>query len=404
MGDWFPRGEAKTDGWHLDALPLLAVLGGSSVKVHLPALTTSWLCFLPRLIPAPEVMLNTSRPTHFEGTRAVVVGVHSGTRADELNFLANLLHPISDIPQYEFREYNIKLAPEKSQRHWYTLPFFKTRKRPAFMAMRKTSVLNILTILSFAWTVVLICWAVSIEDGAAIISIGLLSLAATVAGIATYNHPQLCFRPADNDVPAGDVIIRTRYGAFILVTCDEDVARELYNGTEERKYLVGRVASKILECTGTLLLMVGVVLLGNCKWTMQTLVGATYLVLNIAYWVAALLPRSWIWDVSRYRVEKKDKITQQLKCSAPVPSYTRALWCAIYSTKEISWISISGAAPITDAWKEWERQAYDNRDDPTWDAVSTKAQLMEKHKSLATHRGEETGFDAANNAPRTLPT
>jgi hypothetical protein len=404
MDHWFPHGEAKTDGWHLDALPLLAVLGGSALIVHLPALTSSWLSFLPRLIPAPEVMLKGSRPTHFEGTRAVVVGVHSGTRTDELNFFANLLHPVDDIPRYEFREYDIQLAPEQSQRPRYMLPFSRQPRRPSFMAMRKLSVLNIITILSFVWTVALIGVAAYIQDAAAIISMVLLSAAATVAGVATYNHPQLCFRPTDNSVPPGDVIIRTRHGAFIHVTCDENVARELYNGTEERKYIVRGVVSKVLEGTGTLLLMIGIVLLGNCKWIMQTLIGATYLVLNVAYWIAASLPRSWIWDVSRYQVKEKYATAKEIADLDAVLSYTRALWHAIYSTKEISWISISGAAPVTDAWAEWKLRAYQERNNPKWDAVGFRIEVMGRYRRREAWRyGGAAGFDATNNAPQTLP-
>lgn len=74
-------------------------------------------------------------------------------------------------------------------------------------------------------------------------------------------------------VPAGDVILRTREGAFVLVVCDEDVARELYTGTEECQYYVNTQVYRLLVGLGTFLLMVSVVLLGNCSFPMQAAVG-----------------------------------------------------------------------------------------------------------------------------------
>lgn len=87
--------------------------------------------------------------------------------------------------------------------------------------------------------------------------------------------------------------MRTREGAFIVVHCSEEIARELYIGAEEVKYRVGPNNFRLLVGVGTVALMVAVVLLGNYTWTMQAAIGATYVFLNGAYWLVALFPLTW---------------------------------------------------------------------------------------------------------------
>ena len=78
MSNWFPIGKNGNDeGWRLDIVSLLAVIGESSIESHSQALTSSWTCILPRLIPAPQVLLKPSRPNRMPQVNAVVVGVRS---------------------------------------------------------------------------------------------------------------------------------------------------------------------------------------------------------------------------------------------------------------------------------------------------------------------------------------
>jgi hypothetical protein len=72
---WFPVVRNNEAGWRLDIVSLLAVIGESSIESHSQALTSSWTCVLPRIIPAPQVLLKPSRPTRMPVTNAVVVGV-----------------------------------------------------------------------------------------------------------------------------------------------------------------------------------------------------------------------------------------------------------------------------------------------------------------------------------------
>lgn len=44
-------------------MSLLAVIGESSMELHSQALTSSWTCILPRIIPAPQALLKATRPS-----------------------------------------------------------------------------------------------------------------------------------------------------------------------------------------------------------------------------------------------------------------------------------------------------------------------------------------------------
>lgn len=198
-------------------------------------------------------------------------------------------------------------------------------------------------------------------------------------------------------VPEGDVVIRTREGAFIVVKCDENVARELYTGTEECTYLVHSVrAYRALIGVATFILMVAVVLLGNCNFNQQAAIGSSYIVLNGLYWAASLVPKREFWDLKRYEREDITPDDCQDAESAQLggrpddsPSYTRTLWYAIRETREVGWVRTGGAAPRTKEWRRWldaaEEQVKGGKTGwKSWKAVREKDLLIGQ-----TERGEE---------------
>ena len=194
-------------------------------------------------------------------------------------------------------------------------------------------------------------------------------------------------RRADNTVPPGDVVIRTRVGAFILIKCTEDVARELYSSTEECQY-VSTEWHRVFMGLGMVLLMVAVVLLGNCGWNSQVLIGGSYIALNALYWAMSLLEQRNFWDLSRYVVDDatpKDALgaesTTDESDPESVASFTRTLWYAVRETGKGAWVERSGALPGTDEWKRWLKEAVSNASgDPgkrKWEAVKRKNEIME---------------------------
>ncbi|KAI0594729.1 hypothetical protein F4775DRAFT_585978 [Biscogniauxia sp. FL1348] len=268
-----------------------------------------------------------------------------------------------------------------------------SEKRPAIPATL-FSPIHILEIFSVILTFSIIGFAAHYKDGTAIVAVSLISLASSVVGWASLWSPILMKRSHTNKVPKGDVIIRTREGGFLLIRCTEEVARELYSGTEECKYVVSGRSYRVLMGIGTFLLMVAVILLGNCKWKTQIFIGASYITLNGMYWAMGLLPKSYFWDLSRY--DFKDVTPPEAKHAEEKtdpsdpregwPSFTRTLWFAIRATQKTAWVQRSGAAPNTPQWNLWLREAEaaaeaaakaaENGKTKPWPSVARKDVIM----------------------------
>jgi hypothetical protein len=272
------------------------------------------------------------------------------------------------------------------------------------------SPLHGVSVLSFAMTIGIFAAACYWEDGTAMLAIVFISMASTVTCLASWWRPLLMNRP-NNRVPKGDIVIRTRARAFLLIKCREEVVRELYSGTEECQYAVGK-GYRVLMGLGMVLLMVAVVLLGNCGWNSQALIGACYIFLNAVYWGLGLIPQRYFWyvaregggggrphnanhvrDLNRYtiqRIREKEIDNAHIVPETEtddverIPSYTRTLWYAIRETKEAAWVERSGSMPMTDSWKQWLDEATaaarDGRRD--WDAVACKNRIMLQAEGL----------------------
>lgn len=294
-------------------------------------------------------------------------------------------------------------AKQKVQDMLANPTFANTKRRPAVPA-KLFSPIHILSVFSCLLSIAIITCAVVWQDGNAILAVSLISFASTVVGYASFWHPILMNRKHTNEVPRGDVMIRTREGAFLLIKCTEEVARELYSGTEECHYHVGGRTYRLLMALGTTLLMLSVVLLGNCTWNSQIFIGGSYIVLNGLYWGLGMLPRSYFWDLSRYQwqdvtpedAKNADEITDVNDQREGYPSFTRTLWFAIRETQLTGWVGRSGAAPGTRQWNKWLKEALQNakNGNRSWDSVARKDAIMKESLSA-----DEIPDEAAQHAP-----
>ncbi|RPB02990.1 hypothetical protein L873DRAFT_1787421 [Choiromyces venosus 120613-1] len=329
------------------------------MSAHSQPLTASILCLLPRILPAPQALLKPSRPSRLPPTHAIIAGVHSGIRVDELNHFAGLIFGIA-LPKFATRVVKIRHNPKlqedqrKNQRPVEEYPDRVFRTPKGVIHSRSFSPLACLTVASSLLSAGLIVWACFLHDGVACVAIALISLTTSVIGLSNFWHPSLIPRKQRTLVPPGDLVIRTRQGAFIVIKCTEEVARELYTSTEECKYVVGDSIHRGLVGVGTFLLMCAVVLMGNCTWVMQAALGVSYILLNGLYQVAALLPTHWHWNFSRYIVDEVlSERTQQ-------NTYTQALWQAIKASGSTEWVRLTNAAPVSGAWSTWLEEAQDH--------------------------------------------
>jgi hypothetical protein len=355
---------------------------------------------------------------------ASVVGVSNGTFVPVLNFFPSIIHPIDDLPAFAFKLLEIKRrheiypsrkAPSETSektiasgtdggvveaQNFHPKPLRSRESTLQQIGKAATKVLvttephiptktfsplNVLSVLSCLLTIGLLIWAALIEDGTACVALGSISLASCIVGYGSWWSPILKQRVFDGYVPPGDVVIRTREGAFIVVKCDEEVARELYTGTEECHYWAKTKTYRVLVGMGTFLLMVSVVLLGNCDFPMQAAIGGSYIALNGAFWLVSLLGKDSFWDMSVYNcndITPPDAVLAEESHPPDVEaiaSYTRSLWYAIRETGgETAWARISGAAPQTDEWKKWLDEAGEHAQTAqrNWPAVQRRGVII----------------------------
>lgn len=190
------------------------------------------------------------------------------------------------------------------------------------------------------------------DDGMALLATILLSLVATLIGIGSRWSLKLKKRTAHRTVPPSDVVINYPNGAFLIIKCEEDIARELYFAPEECHYHVGNTWYRVLSLIATIMLMFGVIFLGNAGLTLQVCFAAAYLILNAAYWTVAALPQKWNWDLSCFHVETIRYSTGMESGEEP-KTFTDALWKAIAITQSKEWVMNARISPMSNAWRRW---------------------------------------------------
>jgi len=60
----------------------------------------------------------------------------------------------------------------------------------------------------------------------------------------------------------------------------------------------------VISLVGTLMLMLGVIVLANAKLPLKFCWTGAYLLLNAAHWAAAALPQRMHWDLSAFQVQE----------------------------------------------------------------------------------------------------
>jgi hypothetical protein len=247
---------------------------------------------------------------------------------------------------------------------------------------------------------VLFAIAVWQHDGMAILADVCLSFLSTLVGVVNKWELNLPKRAGGKNhwTPPGDVILRYPKGSFVVVRCSEDVARELFFAPEGIEYNIEtQWKYRMIALVGSLLLMFGVIFLGNAGTNSQVAFAVSYMILNAAYWIIAALPKRFHWDTSAFEVipeafdeepVTREKVSNELRLKAQesgqkvcertfekdlpktIPkarnakqfvsyhkTFTLALWKVIIATRETEWIRRSDAAPKSEAWDEWLHEA-----------------------------------------------
>lgn len=192
-------------------------------------------------------------------------------------------------------------------------------------------------------------------DGMALLATLLLSFLSTLVGIGSRWTPEFKERISTRVVPRSDVVIQFPQGAFLIVQCEETTARQLYWHLPRCQYHVNTLTYRIISLVGTLMLMFGVICLGNATLLLQGLFAGAYLILNAAYWAVAALPQHLHWDLDHFRV-----IRINYAGGEESKTFTEALWKAIAISRSVKWVRDGQVAPGTEGWDEWLSEAEAN--------------------------------------------
>ena len=214
---------------------------------------------------------------------------------------------------------------------------------------KATGPLSWVTLLGFFLSISLFTISLLLGDGMSLLATLCLSFLSTLIGIANKWNLKLPKRPTGALPVAGDTVIRYPKGSFLVVRCDEDVARELYFAPEEIEYDIKNATTyRMISLVGTLILMAGIVFLANAKLQLQFAWLGAYAIINAAHWIAAAMPAKSHWDISCYEVRE-----QGVEGGPKNKTFTEALWKAVLLTKSIRWVRNGDAAPQTDVWDDW---------------------------------------------------
>ena len=315
----------------------LAILGEASIKTNAQVHQLSTVSLLPQLIPAPQALIRTSRPTELKPFIGKVIGSRSGGIREYVQHIAHLLHSRDTLPDYHVRCERVeKPRPDGkvSAAQW----------GPLVMA----------SLIGTAMSLALLVLSLVKQDGFGLLATLLLSFLSTLIGVGSRWSLHLKQRASKRNVPPDRIVIKYPNGSFRIIICTEEVARELYWHPETCHYRFGERTYRFISLIGTLTLMVGVVCLGNASLDLQVAYGAAYLILNALYWIVAALPPQWHWDLSCYNV-----IRECFDGGEENGSFTSALWNAIAITGNVEWVKTGQIAPVSEGWKMWVDRAAD---------------------------------------------
>lgn len=263
--------------------------------------------------------------------------------------------------------------------------------------------LPVVLFLSSTLSILLLGLSIWREDGMSILATILLSCLSSLIGLAnkwTLRLPKRMIK--QGEIPRGDVVVRYPKGSFLIVRCDENVARELYFAPETIEYLVQHGAAyRILSLVGTMLLMSGVIALANAQIELQVAWAGSYMLIGSSYWILAALPDKVHWDTSCYTVSSEclsDSDMTKEGYPSENSTFTQALWKAIVVIKDTDWVGRSEACPDTPAWSDWLNTARACSKDvteteenvkgvktwtvPAWNAQSYLAEVLDMQAKM----------------------
>jgi hypothetical protein len=206
----------------------------------------------------------------------------------------------------------------------------------------------LVTLTGFFLSLSLFLISFILGDGFSMLATLLLSFLSTLIGLANKWTLKLPKRAGSTE-ERGDTVIRYPNGSFLVVICDDQVARELYFAPEEIDYNIKSLpVYRLISLLATLILMLGIIFLANAKLQLQFAWAGAYGIINAAHWAAAAVPARNHWDLTCYNVQELG-----IEGGPAHKNFTEALFAALLVTKSRRWIRNGDAAPQTEVWDQW---------------------------------------------------
>jgi hypothetical protein len=321
------------DDWSLDVVNILAFLGEHNILETSQQICMSRLCFLPRLIPAPQGLLAQRARSLPSEDNIDVRSLQGENHRPALSYFANILHGDGAwLKPFTTRVLNIR---------WRKDPKDLTGSpiRPRFLAP-----LNVIAMVSCAMSLGIAAWAIVLGDAAGLTGIGIMSLTTPLLCIGLKWTPYPHRARSTHDKKEETVIFRLPRGTCTVVRCDHRIAGMLYFHTTNIEYLLSSYTGRgVSGIAGGMTLVASLVLFSNATWTIKAALVVAYTILNLLYWLAAILPARWSWHMP-FEVEEQ---------TFEHRNYTTALWTAIHTAGSVAWVTRDDAVPKTPAWVEW---------------------------------------------------
>ena len=379
----------------LDIVGLIAVLGEGSVTRNAQVTSLSWWSILPRLLPAPQALLDHERKKRLPTQPGTVVGAYSGTIKNEINFFADLLHG-APPPNYQVELVTVRRRDLSG-------------KLVRSFDSKKYGYLFWTSIIACAMSIALVVLAAVFNDAFGLFAVIMLSTVSSLVGFSCHwslgfkEPPPPITAERKGAIPRSDLVLFYPNGAMRVIRAEEAIAR-LYFQAEHCEYFIGDTFYRALALLATIMLMAGVVSLANADSRVQVGFAAAYVILNTVYWAASALdPSEHHWQNS-YHVENRAfkllfdqpapertktdlsdiyKTSKTLQFRKRIEDYaqdwqdwwnnqphkdhrrdpreknfTAALWTAIFLTGTSRWLNeATHIAPVSDAWKDWLSEA-----------------------------------------------
>jgi hypothetical protein len=377
----------------LDIVGIVAILGEGSTSRNAQASGLSWFHILPRLYPAPQALMKHHQDRRLPTEPGIVVGALSGRVKNDLNFFTQMLHH-EELGNSQVELVRVRKKPEAAGK-----PAFDVKKKGHLAALSVLGLIMSITLVGLArWR----------DDGPALLAAVMLSFCSSTVGLAswwTLDFPEA--KPQEDRagaIPRGDVVIfYPKTGAFRVIWCDEGVQR-MYFTVERCKHYFDDDYYRLTALVTTVLLMGGLIMLGNSTAELQAAFAACYILLNALYWLSsALNPFTHVWkhnyDIEKFKIELQPEsedaspefrlrgaqshpmpspgraltrvLTMELPKHVPIGAnpepynaaiMTRALWIAIALTENTRWARSTNIAPSHPVWDQWLAEAQKHVD------------------------------------------